>query len=221
MADPISAEPHNWGEDIILKLSMPGKELRESTLSKQKASIERYAEIKERQQQTQTQQHVTPIQEETPIQKEVVEEATVKSLDVQQDSEKISKPVQQQSDQYLSPDPNVDILSKLANPSRSAQEEWKQQMIKQTAEANPLQYKQQITKEVPKTEQAPKTFYTNYPGLTMMPTQNIWTIEPEKDDAQPAAPLSEQGKRRVESFTHRIIDSDLAWDIIKKVPKRK
>ncbi len=41
MADPISAEPKNWENDILLKITMPGRELRESTILKMKRAEER------------------------------------------------------------------------------------------------------------------------------------------------------------------------------------
>jgi len=48
MADPISAEPKNWEEDILLKISMPGKTLRDTTKLKIKQSEARMAAMNKR-----------------------------------------------------------------------------------------------------------------------------------------------------------------------------
>lgn len=51
MADPVSAEPKNWEDDILLKVSMPGKSLREVTKIKMRQAETRVSTIQQNQQQ--------------------------------------------------------------------------------------------------------------------------------------------------------------------------
>ncbi|MEK6861805.1 MAG: hypothetical protein AABY07_07590 [Nanoarchaeota archaeon] len=109
MADPISAEPNNWEDDIILKITMPGKSLRESTKIKQKQADLKNQRVQETMKQAKVQSDniVNPKPEVIqPIQNQVykpqqskVEESSQQSLS------NFSESVEESSEQ----DSNLDV----------------------------------------------------------------------------------------------------------------
>ncbi len=59
MADPVSAEPKNYEEDILLKITMPGRNLRDETVQR---AVEAQKKIEEREKlKQQAMQNSTPI----------------------------------------------------------------------------------------------------------------------------------------------------------------
>ena len=85
MADPISAEPKNWEEDILLKLTMPGKSLREVTKIKMKQAEIRMEERLNRNESAPKkevpilglrQNNIQPVQNTQPIQPQVQQSST-------------------------------------------------------------------------------------------------------------------------------------------------
>lgn len=109
MADPISAEPKNWEDDILLKITMPGKSLRESTKIKQKQADLKNQRVQETMKQVKVQSENTVNQKTEviqPVQNPVYKTQQSKVEEsAQQSLSNFSESAEESGEQ----DPNLDV----------------------------------------------------------------------------------------------------------------
>ena len=263
MADPVSAEPRNWENDILLKITMPGRELRDATFIKMKRAEERWQRIQAAQsapqpivqpvvapmklEAVQTQLTDAPKMGETPVQEVVAthEAAPIPEPEVtapivvpesqpavlpapevqtaQPEPQPVPEPVVQETPQPVQDvqqqaPVEVDLLSRFVTVKKTAEQEWKQEMVKRTSEP---EEKPKIDPTIIVAQQRPKEkkpeFYTNYPGLEMREKYKVWTIEPLKEDAPVARALHDSvNSNKVENFANNIIGGDWAVERLRR-----
>lgn len=252
MADPISAEPQNWETDIILKVSMPGKQLRDGTLQKMQKAEQRHQSIQSRMQQSNTQANLQttyveekraeavqthlngssqPVYTQEPAPVMPAQQVSTAPVEIQSVAEPnhtvpvaeapVVKPVEQPAAQVpvVEEKPQeIDILSRLATGGKTAEQEWKQEMVRKTADDAPkrpiIDPKIIIAERRPE-EKRPE-FYTNYPGLEMKEKYKVWTIEPTKEEAPTVIPSNSVNISKVENVANKIIGGDWVLDRLKK-----
>ena len=242
MADAISAEPRNWENDILLKVTMPGKELRESTIIKMKKAEERRShmidpfskpvqelpviERKPEPVQVQLTDVQKPVEAPNPVVEEakVEEKIVVKEKDIVEEAQIKQEPVVETPVQetVVLEEPRVeevDILSKIATVGKSPEQEWKQEMVRRTS--NDGAQKPVIEPSIVIAERRPEEkkpeFYTNYPGLEMKEKYKVWTIEPAKEEAPVVRAIHDSvNSSKVEGFANKIIGGDWAVDRLRK-----
>jgi len=242
LADAISAEPRNWENDILLKVTMPGKELRESTIIKMKKAEERRShmidpfskpvqelpviERKPEPVQVQLTDVQKPVEAPNPVVEEakVEEKIVVKEKDIVEEAQIKQEPVVETPVQetVVLEEPRVeevDILSKIATVGKSPEQEWKQEMVRRTS--NDGAQKPVIEPSIVIAERRPEEkkpeFYTNYPGLEMKEKYKVWTIEPAKEEAPVVRAIHDSvNSSKVEGFANKIIGGDWAVDRLRK-----
>ena len=242
MADAISAEPKNWENDILLKVTMPGKELRESTIVKMRKAEERRThmidpfskpvqapQVIERKPEP-VQVQLTEVQKPVEDPNLVVEEANVEEKMVVEEKNAVEEmqakeepvvqaPVQETAVLEEPKVEEVDILSKLAAVGKSPAQEWKREMVRRTSEngaEKPRTDPSVIIAERRPEEKKPE-FYTNYPGLEMKEKYKVWTIEPAKEEAPVARAIHDSvNSSKVEGFANKITGGDWAVDRLRK-----
>lgn len=240
MADAISAEPKNWENDILLKVTMPGKELRESTLLKMKKAEERRTHmidpfskpvqelpvIERKPEPVQVQ--LTEVQKPVEVPNPVVEEATAEGTIVAEEKKAVEEvkeePVVQMlvKESVIQEQPKVeevDMLSKIAAVGKSPEQEWKQEMARRTSEngAEKPRIDPSIIIAERRPEEKKPEFYTNYPGLEMKEKYKVWTIEPAKEEAPIARAIHDSvNNAKVEGFANKIIGGDWAVERLRK-----
>ncbi len=259
MADPVSAEPRNWENDILLKITMPGRELRDATVMKMRKAEEHWQTIRAAQsvpqpvvaptklEAVQTQLTDAPKTAETPVQEVVAthDAAAIPEPEVtapvivpepqpavlpapevqttQPEPQPVPEPVVQEMQQPVQDvqqqaPVEVDLLSRFVTCKKSAEQEWKQEMVKRTSGP---EEKPKIDPTITVAQRRPKEkkpeFYTNYPGLEMREKYKVWTIEPLKEDAPVARALHDSvSSSKVENFANSIIGGDWAVERLRR-----
>lgn len=149
MADPISAEPRNWDDDILLKVSMPGKSLRETTKIKMRQAEERSVARQNSQQNMQNQVPIIgsqrniqnipqtsnpqtvpslqPVNPAVPLQSEPIKENTsntenLQSNDLQPQAQEHQETIQSENVELQETIRSEEVQSDLANLENSETE---------------------------------------------------------------------------------------------------
>ena len=213
--------PEN-GDDVLLKVTMPGKELRPVTIEKKAVALQREQEKK-------SEQQLSPDPEIDWLSK-IARPRTgngefmdnLESVNTHMD-EQLPPPQPRESGSIIGIMPRNTVINQpYLNPAVSASPVSPAQEVPFFSPSDPISTIQPVSGEqevMPAVQEVPKSQPSQGYRDSYDPYNIFGKVQPERDDARPVQPphrMNQVMVEKVEALTKRIFDSDMAVRRLKK-----